>query len=195
MSGVNLDAFSRASAAGRGGSAFVQRGPRKPCRLQRRRRQRACPGAAWIYAPVTLTADLAQLSAKEREMVGLLIDAADIMDDLFWQQAYPGDRAALLAGSRTRRCAVSRGQLRPWDRLAATRPFVPGVGPKPPGRRFLPARHDAEEFERANLSAAAASTPCCGVGAGWARGRAVSKHYGAATRAGGGAARACRRPR
>jgi hypothetical protein len=50
-----------------------------------------------IYAPVTLTADLAPLTAKERAMVGLFIEAAAIMDGLFWQQAYPGDRAALLA--------------------------------------------------------------------------------------------------
>jgi len=46
-----------------------------------------------IYAPVTLTADLAPLSAKEREMVSLFIEASIIMDELFWRQAYPGDRA------------------------------------------------------------------------------------------------------
>jgi hypothetical protein len=50
-----------------------------------------------IYAPVTLNADLGSLSAKEREMVGLFVEAAEIMDGLFRQQAYPGDRAALLA--------------------------------------------------------------------------------------------------
>ena len=50
-----------------------------------------------IYAPVTLTADLASLTAKEREMVSLFIDASVIMDELFWRQAYPGDRARLLA--------------------------------------------------------------------------------------------------
>jgi hypothetical protein len=105
-----------------------------------------------IYAPVTLTADLASLSAKEREMVGLLIDAADIMDDLFWQQAYPGDRAALMAGIKdpaTRRFAeINYG---PWDRLAGNAPFVPGVGPKPPGAGFYPRDMTREEFERANL--------------------------------------------
>jgi hypothetical protein len=105
-----------------------------------------------IYAPVTLTADLASLSAKEREMVGLFIEAADIMDDLFWQQAYPGDRAALLAGIKDpamRRFAeINYG---PWDRLAGNAPFVPGVGPKPPGAGFYPHDMTREEFERANL--------------------------------------------
>jgi len=105
-----------------------------------------------IYAPVTLTADLAPLSAKERTMVSLFIDAAAIMDDLFWQQAYPGDRAALLAGIKdpaTRRfIEINYG---PWDRLAGNAPFVPGVGAKPPGAGFYPLDMTREEFERANL--------------------------------------------
>jgi hypothetical protein len=105
-----------------------------------------------IYAPVTLTADLASLTAKEREMVGLFIDAAEIMDGLFWQQAYPGDRTKLLAGitdPATRRFVeVNYG---PWDRLAGNAPFVPGVGAKPPGAGFYPLDLTKEEFERANL--------------------------------------------
>jgi hypothetical protein len=106
-----------------------------------------------IYAPVTLSADLKGLSEKERTMVSLLIDAAKIMDDLFWQQAYPGDRAALLAGlkdAETRRFAeINYG---PWDRLAGNAPFVPGVGAKPPGAGFYPLDMTKEEFERANLA-------------------------------------------
>jgi hypothetical protein len=105
-----------------------------------------------IYAAVTLTADLAPLSAKERTMVSLFIEAAAIMDDLFWQQAYPGDRAALLAGIKdpaTRRFTeINYG---PWDRLAGNAPFVPGVGAKPPGAGFYPLDMTREEFERANL--------------------------------------------
>jgi hypothetical protein len=105
-----------------------------------------------IYAPVRLTADLASLSAKEREMAGLFIEAAAIMDDLFWQQAYPGDRARLLAGiadPATRRFAeINYG---PWDRLAGNAPFVAGAGPKPPGAGFYPLDMSKEEFERANL--------------------------------------------
>ena len=78
-----------------------------------------------IYAPVTLSADLKGLTGNERKMVSLLIDAAGIMDDLFWKQAYPGDRAALLAGLKDpamRRFAeINYG---PWDRLAGNAPFV-----------------------------------------------------------------------
>jgi hypothetical protein len=105
-----------------------------------------------IYAPVTLTADLAPLTANERTMISLFIDAAVIMDDLFWRQAYPGDRAALLAAVKdpaTRRFVeVNYG---PWDRLEGNAPFLAGVGPKPPGAGFYPLDMSKEEFERADL--------------------------------------------
>jgi hypothetical protein len=105
-----------------------------------------------IYAPVTLSADLGSLTAKEREMVSLFIDAAGIMDELFWQQAYPGDRAALLARiedpAMRRFVEINYG---PWDRLAGNVPFVPGAGAKPPGAGFYPLDLTKEEFERANL--------------------------------------------
>ena len=105
-----------------------------------------------IYAPVTLTADLSPLTAKERTMIVEFISAAGIMDDLFWQQAYPGNRQALLDGLKdpaTRRFAeLNYG---PWDRLAGNGSFVAGVGPKPPGAGFYPLDMTKEEFERANL--------------------------------------------
>jgi len=123
---------------------------------------RAAPGTASdsattavrpeIYAPVTLTVDLAGLSPRERTMVSLFIDAAAIMDDLFWQQAYPGERAALLAGledpAMRRFAEINYG---PWDRLAGNAPFVPGVGPKPPAAGFYPLDMSKAEFERADL--------------------------------------------
>ena len=49
-----------------------------------------------IYSTVPLTADLSHLSDNQEQMVRVLIQAADLMDDLFWRQAY-GDRDALLA--------------------------------------------------------------------------------------------------
>ena len=41
-----------------------------------------------IYKEVTLSADLNHLSANQKQMLSLLIDASKIMDDLFWQQAF-----------------------------------------------------------------------------------------------------------
>ena len=110
------------------------------------------PARPEIYAPVTLSADLSGLSAKERTMLSLFIDAAKIMDDLYWQQAYPGDRKALLDGLKdpaVRRFAEMN--YGPWDRLEGNAPFVPGAGAKPPGAGFYPLDMTKEEFERANL--------------------------------------------
>ena len=104
-----------------------------------------------IYAPFTLTADLRGLTGQQKKMLPLLIEAADIMDALFWRQAY-GDRDALLAGIEhgpTRRfVALNYG---PWDRLAGDRPFVDGVADKPKGAAFYPADMTAAEFDAADL--------------------------------------------
>ncbi len=134
-----------------------------------------------IYAPVTLTADLASLTAKEREMVSLFIDASVIMDDLFWRQAYPGDRAKLLSGitdPATRRFVeVNYG---PWDRLAGNAPFVAGVGPKPDVAGFYPLDMTREEFERANLPGSRSEyTVLTRDAKGALQVVPYSKHYGA----------------
>ena len=102
------------------------------------------------YVPVPLTADLSGLSESEREAVLLLIEAAQIMDELFWRQAF-GDPAPLLAGvsddpDLLRYTEINYG---PWDRLAGNEPFVTGFGPKPPGAAFYPPEMTVEEFEAA----------------------------------------------
>ena len=105
-----------------------------------------------IYADFTLTADLSYLTDNQREMIGLLIEAADIMDGLFWRQAYGDDYRSFLdslgVGDAGRFAEINYG---PWDRLDGNRPFVKGVGPKPPGANFYPADMTVEEFEAAYL--------------------------------------------
>lgn len=101
------------------------------------------------YTNVRLTTDVSQLSEDDRRVVALLIEAADAVDAIFWQQAY-GDRDALLSavehpGMRDY-IAINYG---PWDRLAGNEPFVPGYGAKPPGANFYPADMTKEEFEAA----------------------------------------------
>lgn len=103
------------------------------------------------YATVELSADLGHLQPDQREILRLLIQAADIMNGLFWQQAW-GDREELLGSIDdpvVRRFAeINYG---PWDRLDEDRPFVPGVGPRPPGARFYPEDMTREEFAAAEF--------------------------------------------
>ncbi len=101
------------------------------------------------YTSFRLESDLSILSENERRMLPLLIEAAQMMDGLFWRQTY-GDRDELLDRvddpSLRRYIEINYG---PWDRLAGDEPFVDGIGPKPPGARFYPADMTKEEFEAA----------------------------------------------
>lgn len=103
------------------------------------------------YAEVSLTADLSHLSDGDRQAIGLLIDAGQIIDGLFWQQVW-GDRDALLAragdDATARYIAINYG---PWDLLDGDKPFVDGVGQRPPGARYYPADMSREEFAAAEL--------------------------------------------
>ena len=105
-----------------------------------------------IYANVPLKADLSALSERQRQMLVLLIEASDVMDDLFWRQAFRDDYADWLATigvAETRRFAeLNYG---PWDRLAEDRPFMDGFGDKPLGANFYPVDMTTGEFDEAPL--------------------------------------------
>ena len=101
------------------------------------------------YVNVSLEPDLSQLDESQRRMLPLLRDASRVMDGLFWRQAF-GDRSSFLSGienSGARRFAeINYG---PWDRLDNNRPFLTGIGPKPPGASFYPMDMAKAEFEEA----------------------------------------------
>ena len=99
------------------------------------------------YASFTLVTDMTKLSAKEKEMIPVLIEVAKIMDDLFWQEAY-GNKDSLMAsiGDEAARkfAEINYG---PWDRLGDNAPFIDGVGAKPLGAQYYPEDMTKEEFE------------------------------------------------
>ncbi|WP_404409833.1 Zn-dependent hydrolase [Pseudidiomarina marina] len=105
-----------------------------------------------IYYPMDLTADLSHLSDRQRHVVELLIEASEIMDDLFWQQAYGASASSLLDRindeSVKNFAAINYG---PWDRLNNDKPFLSGFGEKPAGANFYPADMTKEEFEQAEF--------------------------------------------
>ena len=101
------------------------------------------------YTSFRLESDLSLLSENERKMLPLLIEAAQVMNGLFWRQSY-GDREELLSSiddsELQRLVEINYG---PWDRLAGNQPFVPGIGSKPAGARFYPEDMTKAEFESA----------------------------------------------
>ena len=95
------------------------------------------------YKSVRLTTDLDALSAKEQQMIPLLIDAARAMDDDLLAGGIRLRREcpprALPDSSMRRYAEINYG---PWDRLDGNTPFVAGVGAQAGGRELLSARHD-----------------------------------------------------
>ena len=103
------------------------------------------------YVPVKLTSDLTELTKKQKEMLPLLIKAAEIMEQCFWYESY-GDPQSLfseLKDPNTRK--LTRINYGPWDRLDGNEPFVKGFPAKPLGANFYPQDMTREEFDGADL--------------------------------------------
>ena len=79
------------------------------------------------------------LSARERKMVGKLVDACRLLDQVYWRQSDVEGHARL----KSARSPAQRGMLSimggRWDLLDENRPFM-GEAPMPPGRELYP--HD-----------------------------------------------------
>lgn len=99
------------------------------------------------YAEFTLTTDVSKLTENEKKMLPLLIQAADVMEDIYWHNAY-GDKDQLFNGvtdpALIKYLSINYG---PWDRLNANKPFVEGAGEKPLGANFYPKDMSKEEFD------------------------------------------------
>lgn len=107
-------------------------------------------GAADRLARVEMNPDTTYLSAEEREVVNLLIQAADLMNPIYLRQvsadnprlreeiARSGDKALL------ERFDTFMG---PWDETQEDKPFF-GNAPRPVGGGFYPAGLTKEEFDR-----------------------------------------------
>jgi uncharacterized lipoprotein NlpE involved in copper resistance len=100
-----------------------------------------------IYTDYELTTDLSHLSADQKQMLSLLIDAAKIMDELFWRQAFPRDKNEFLAALPESAKAFGQINYGPWDRLNGNEPFVREFSDKPAGANFYPADMSKQEFE------------------------------------------------
>jgi hypothetical protein len=90
------------------------------------------------YTPVRLTADLSRLSDHERRMIPSLLAAARAIDTVYRLQYYPALDSLLAATPDADARRFIQINYGPWDRLDGNRPFIAGVGPRPPGAALYP---------------------------------------------------------
>jgi len=99
------------------------------------------------FAPVKLTADISHLTSNQKKMLSLFFEVSEIMDDLYWKQAF-GDKHKLLDTIvdpyEKKFIEMNYG---PWDRLNGNAPFVKSFGEKPKGANFYPVDMTEEEFK------------------------------------------------
>lgn len=101
-----------------------------------------------IYEKVKLTTNLNDLSVNDRKILPLLIQAAEIMDEIFWKQAYPQRDSLLATITDEKTKDFVKINYGPWDRLNNDKPFVNGVGQKPEGSFFYPFGMTKAELEK-----------------------------------------------
>lgn len=106
-----------------------------------------------IYKTVTLNADLSHLSSNQKQMLALLIEASDIIDNLFWQQAFGADKESFLASISNKKVReFARINYGPWDRLNGDKPFLTNTKEKDLGAQFYPSDMTKSEFESATFN-------------------------------------------
>ncbi|WP_240325627.1 dipeptidyl-peptidase 3 family protein [Sphingomonas mesophila] len=101
-------------------------------------------------ARIEMKPDTSYLTAEEREVVNLLIQAAGYMSEIYKRQTTPGYdqlRAELAAKNDPALLERFDAFFGPWDPVADKAPFF-GGRPKPAGAGFYPADLTKEEFDR-----------------------------------------------
>jgi hypothetical protein len=104
------------------------------------------------FKPVKMPFDSSHLTAREKQMVAKLVDAAGLLDCVYWRQSDPeGLKLYLsLASSKNPQDQALRELLKinggRFNQINDDKPFV-GTDPAPPGRGFFPADMTREKFD------------------------------------------------
>ncbi|WP_346858227.1 Zn-dependent hydrolase [uncultured Draconibacterium sp.] len=102
------------------------------------------------FVSFKLTSDLGVLTENEKQMIPLLLDAAKLMEEIYWVEAF-GNKDELCNkdwDEYTRKfIQLNYG---PWERLNANKSFLAEYEDKPAGANFYPADMTKEEFESWN---------------------------------------------
>jgi hypothetical protein len=106
------------------------------------------------FAPTDISADTSALPENERQALAKMVEAAQLFDGLFLQQAW-ADNASMLARLAADDSPVGRARLHyflinkgPWDRVDHHTPFIPGAPAKPEMGNYYPADSTKEEIEK-----------------------------------------------
>ncbi len=102
------------------------------------------------FASFTLTTDTSVLTANEKQMIPLLIEAADIMNEIFWFESFGNKDSLLNTLQSDKEKELVLIHYGPWDRMNDNAPFIKGIGNKAPGANFYPMDMTIEEFEKMN---------------------------------------------
>lgn len=103
------------------------------------------------FAPVELAFDASLLDAHDRIVVRKLVEASDVLNDIFWLQVWPDNLAYRAELAEAEEPGIENAReyydimAGPWDRLADG-PFL-AVGAKPAGAGFYPGDTSKEEIE------------------------------------------------
>lgn len=105
------------------------------------------------FAPTEVTADVSSLSDGDRKALDKIIQAAKLMDQIFYRQVWSGNVAlkekleadkSPLGQQRLHYFVMNKG---PWSRLDKNEPFIPDVPhEKPPQAGFYPDDLTKDEF-------------------------------------------------
>lgn len=98
---------------------------------------------------IEMAPDTAYLSEEEREVVNLLMQASDLMSEIYKRQRLPDYdrvRAEVAASGDARLLTLFDRNFGPWDEIAELHPFW-GDEPMPEGAGFYPADLTREEFD------------------------------------------------
>jgi hypothetical protein len=102
------------------------------------------------FVQFTLTTNLDVLTEKEKQMLPLLMDAAKIMEEIYWEEAFGNKEELFDPGMDEYTKKFLEINYGPWERLNNNESFLPGYGPKPAGANFYPADMTKEEFNAWN---------------------------------------------
>lgn len=105
------------------------------------------------FTPVEMTADLSGMPDNERRALATIVEAAQLFDGLFLEQAW-ADNASMLMRLTSDHTPQGQALLHyflinkgPWDRIDHNTPFVPGAPPKPEMGNYYPADSTKAELD------------------------------------------------